>query len=243
MMVVDMEHGGMLGDNPTETADHAVGILLHRLRQGLLLMAGHVEEMIAEAVDALVGRNIQLAKRTILRDVEVNGCEIELDGLCQEILAGYALGDADLRFVTRALKMVTDLERIGDLAVNISERVIDLASEPPLKPWRDIPQMAEIVRSMVRDAIDAFVEGNAELAEAVIGRDDAVDKLYDEVFSEVFAIMAKDPSTLQRGIHLQSIGKWLERMADHSTNLAEQVIFMVRGRDVRHQGKLPAERR
>ena len=134
--------------------------------------------------------------------------------------------------------MVTDLERIGDLAVNICERAIDLNRQPQLAPYRDIPRMAEIVQSMVHDAIDAFVEGDAQKAFDVIERDDEVDELYVRVFHDLLTRMRADPDAVERGIHVQSVAKFLERMADHSTNLAEQVIFMVNGKDVRHIGKL-----
>jgi len=145
---------------------------------------------------------------------------------------------SDLRFITLALKMVTDLERIGDLAVNIAERAIDLAAFPQVKPWEDMPRMADIVESMVRDAIDAFVRGDAEKARSVIARDDEVDDLYTRVFRDVLEIMIARPEVIEPGIHVQSVTKWLERIADHSTNLAEQVIFMIKGKDVRHLGKL-----
>jgi phosphate transport system protein len=135
--------------------------------------------------------------------------------------------------------MVTDLERIGDLAVNISERAVELSHVPELDPWDQIPGMAAIVGAMVRDAIDAFLAGDAVKAQQVIDWDDEVDKLYREVFIEVVNIMATDPTSVQNGVMIQSVAKWLERMADHATNLAEQVIFMVRGKDIRHMGKLP----
>ncbi len=211
---------------------------LRGLREGLLLMAGRVEQMIADSVKALIERDPDLARATIESDHKVNRAELAIDELCLIILAKRQPMASDLRFVTLALKMVTDLERIGDLAVNICERAIDLSTVPQLKPWEDIPRMAEIVESMVRESIDAFVAADADRAQQVIARDAEVDQLYTRVFRDVLAVMIKDSTTVERGIHVQSVAKWLERMADHSTNLAEQVIFMVKGKDVRHAGKL-----
>jgi phosphate transport system protein len=210
---------------------------LRKLRERLLKMAGRVEEMIADSVKALVERDLGLARRTIEADHLVNRAEVETDELCLVILAKRQPVASDLRFITLSLKMVTDLERIGDLAVNICERVIDLGEEPPLKPWVDVPRMASIVQAMVRDAIDAFVAGDAERAQSVIDRDRNLDELYIRVFRELLSAMLDDASKVERGIHAQSIAKWLERMGDHATNLAEQVVFMVKGKDIRHLNK------
>jgi len=207
---------------------------LVELREALLEMAGRVEQMIGDSVDALVERDVQKARLTIAADAAVNRQELEVDELCLLILARWQPMASDLRFLTLALKMVTDLERIGDLAVNIAERVLDLSTEEPARPYVDIPRMAEITRSMIRDAIDAFVEADAEKAENVLARDDEVDELYTKVFRDVLEIMRESPSWMQQGIHIQSVAKWLERMADHGTNLAEQVVFYVKGRDIRH---------
>lgn len=212
---------------------------LEQVRANLLEMANLVERMIANSVRALVNRDSALARTTIQTDHEVNRHEVETDELCLQILARRQPMASDLRFITLALKMVTDLERIGDLAVNISERAVELSQVPELDPWDQIPGMAAIVGAMVRDAIDAFLAGDAVKAQQVIDWDDEVDKLYREVFIEVVNIMARDPSAVQNGVMIQSVAKWLERMADHATNLAEQVIFMVRGKDIRHMGKLP----
>jgi len=211
---------------------------LQEVRNRILLMAGHVEHMIAASVRALADRDAALARDTIAIDAKVNQAECETDELCLIILAKRHPMASDLRFVTLALKMVTDLERIGDLAVNICERAIDLSKVPPLRSYEDIHRMAVIVQSMVRDAIDAFVDRAVEKAEMVIERDDEVDRLYDRVFGEILEVMVNDREAIQRGIHFQSVAKWLERMADHSTNVAEQVIFMIKGKDIRHPGKL-----
>ncbi len=218
--------------------DREYDLQLRQVRDKLLLMAGHVELMISQSVKALVERDINLARRTIDNDHKVNKTEIETDELCLLILAKRHPMASDLRFITLALKMVTDLERIGDLAVNICERAIQLAAEPALRNYDDIQRTADLVQSMVRDAIDAFVQGDAEKARAVIDRDDEVDELYHQIFRDILQLMLKDSTTIERGIHMQSVAKWLERIADHSTNLAEHVVFMVKGQDIRHVGHL-----
>ncbi len=211
---------------------------LRQVRDKLLLMAGHVEAMIANAVKSLVERDLALARKTIENDHKVNGFEVETDELCLVILAKRQPMASDLRFITLALKMVTDLERIGDLAVNICERALDLSAEPALCSYDDLVRTADLVQSMVRDAIDAFVHADDEKAQHVIDRDSQVDDLYHEIFRDLLQRMLADPGAVERGIHLQSVAKWLERMADHSTNIAEQVIFMVKGKDIRHVGHL-----
>lgn len=217
--------------------DRMYEIELRQLRGRILLMAGKVEKMIVQSVRALVDRDIELAKETIEADHQVNKDEIETDELCLIILAKRQPMALDLRFITLALKMVTDLERIGDLAVNIAERVIDLGSEPSFRPHIDISRMAAIVQSMIRDAIDAFVTSDVDKARDVVDRDDEVDELYTRVFRELLGMM-REESNVKQGMHIQSVAKVLERMADHCTNLAEQVIFMVKGKDIRHIGKL-----
>jgi phosphate transport system protein len=217
----------------------ALEIELRALRHRLLLMAGYVEQMIGASVRALVSRDCDLAKRTIAVDAKVNSAEVFTDEQCMDILQRWHPEGPELRFVVFALKMVTDLERIGDLAVNICERAMDLSREPLFRAaHEDLNRMAGIVKTMVRDAIDAFVEGSADKAREVIARDDEVDELYHRAFAEMLHLMRADPANVARGVHLQSVAKWLERMADHSTNIAEQVIFMVQGTDVRHPGKL-----
>ncbi len=211
---------------------------LGMLRERLLLMAGRVEEMIERAVQSLVERNAPAAKATIETDHKVNRAEIEIDEMCLLVLVKRQPMASDLRFVTLALKMVTDLERMGDLAVNICERAIDLSPFPLLPPYEDIPRMASVVQSMVKGAIDAFVSKDSQKAEEVMERDDEVDELYHLLFRRILSLMIDDPRLVERGVHLQSVAKYLERIGDHATNLAEEVIFMVRARDVRHAGKL-----
>jgi phosphate transport system protein len=223
---------------PRAHTDREYDNQLRQLRDRLLLMAGHTEAMIANAIRALVERDVNLARRTIEIDHKVNQSEIDIDELCLVILAKRQPMGSDLRFVTLALKMVTDLERIGDLAVNICERAIDLSAEPPLRSYDDILRTADLVQSMVRDAIDAFVHADEVKAQDVVDRDDEVDELYHQIFRDILQMMMRDPSAIQRGIHMQSVAKWLERIADHSTNLAEIVVFMVNGKDIRHLGHL-----
>jgi len=224
----------------TRHTDRAYESDLIQLRERLLLMAGRVEDMISRAIKALEQRDAVLARRTIITDRRVNRDEMEIDESCLIILAKRQPMASDLRFIALALKMVVDLERIGDLAVNICERVVDLAERPPLAPYPDIPQMADLVRGMLRDAVDAFVDHDDAKAQSVIDRDDLVDQLYHHTFREILHAMveAQGHSGVERGIQLQSVCKYLERMADHITNLAEQVIFMVQGKDIRHAGKL-----
>lgn len=208
------------------------------LRHRLLGMAGRVEEMIANSMKSLIERDVELAEETIASDHRVNRDEMEIDELCLVILAKRQPMAGDLRFLTIALKMVTDLERIGDLAANICLRTIDLSKLPELGPYQDIPEMANIVQSMVKDAIDAFVDRDVQLAQEVIERDDRVDELYHMVNRELIEMMRQKDDIVQSATGVQSIAKHLERMADHTTNLAEQVIFMVRGKDIRHHNKL-----
>lgn len=211
---------------------------LTTLRQRVLLMAGRVEEMIALALRALVEGDADLARATIKRDGQVNQDEVDIDEICLSLLARWQPMASDLRFITHASKMVTDLERIGDLAVNICERALDLQAAGFGGPYVRIPLMAGIVQEMLHGAVDAFVAGDAEKAEAVVARDDEVDTLYHDLFVGLLERMATGTEPVVRCVSVQNVAKYLERIGDHSTNLAEQVIFMVRGRDIRHAGKL-----
>ena len=218
---------------------------LHRLHEQILLMGAKVEEMIASSMRALIERDSDLARRMIEFDHQINRMEVDSDELCLRVLAKRQPVASDLRFITIALKLVTDLERIGDLGVNICERVIELNLEPTLKPYVDLPKMADTVQSMVRDALDAFVAADAERARQVIHRDRLVDAYYAQVFRELLTYMMEDPRNIYRAIRAQSIAKYLERIGDHATNLAEMVVFMVMGKDIRHLGsmEIPAGKR
>jgi phosphate transport system protein len=211
---------------------------LRTLREQLLLMGAKVEAMIANSVQSLTQRDSQLADRTIESDHEINRLEMETDDLCLRILARRQPVASDLRGITIVMKMVTDLERIGDLGVNICERVIELNAEPPLKPYVDLPKMAEVAQAMVREALDAFVSRDPERAQRVIDRDRTVDAYYAQIFRELLTYMMEDPRNIFRATRVQSIAKYLERVGDHATNLAEMVIFMVKGKDIRHLSRL-----
>ena len=217
---------------------------LEELRRRLLKMAGRVDTMISQSVKSLVNRDSDLASETIRMDAQVNTDEVELDRMCMALLACRQPMASDLRFITITLKMVTDLERIADLAVNICERSIQLKPRAVPAPYIDIPQMDTIVRSMLEEAIKAFIERDIQAATLLLDRDDEVDELYHKVFRHILELM-NEGLDLTDGIALQSVAKVLERMGDHVTNLAEHVIFMVGGEDVRHEGKLmesqPAE--
>jgi phosphate transport system protein len=211
---------------------------LRKLREQLLLMGAKVEEIIRGSIRSLTERDSAMAQRMITYDRRINQLEVEIDELCMQILARRQPVASDLRFITMALKLVTDLERIGDLGVNISERVIELNAEPPLKPYVDLPNMAGEVQNMLHEALDAFVEGNEDRAHRVIERDAIVDAYYTQVFRELLTYMMEDPRNIYRATRLQSIAKYLERIGDHATNLGEMVVFMVKGKDIRHTGKL-----
>lgn len=207
---------------------------LEAIREKLLLMGAKVEEMIKSSIRALVQRDSVLAQRMIDYDHEINRLEVEIDDGCLRILAKRQPVASDLRFITIALKLVTDLERIGDLGVNICERVIELNQEPALMSYIGIQNMSEAAEAMVHEALDAFVQGDPDRAQAVIARDKVVDEQYVQLFRELLTYMMENPRNIYRATRLQSIGKYLERIADHATNLAEMVVFMVRGKDIRH---------
>jgi len=207
---------------------------LQALKEKILLLGGKVEEMIASAMKSLLSRDPALARRVIASDREVDSGELESDHLCLSLLALRQPAASDLRFIATALKIVTDLERIGDLAVNIAERSIELNEEPPLKPYIDIPRMAALASSMVGRALDAFVRRDPVLAREVLGSDSAVDQLNVQLFRELLTYMIEEPKNVTRALRITFIAKYLERIADHATNIAQMVIFMTEGRDVRH---------
>ncbi len=210
---------------------------LRGLRSGLLKMGGVVERQIADAIESLVERNTGQARETIERDGEVNRMDTEMDERCIRLLALHQPAASDLRFITTGLKITTDLERIGDNAVNICERAIELNEEPQLKPYIDIPRMAEIAQSMVKDSLDAFMRDDTVLAQEVIERDDEVDQLNYQIYRELLSYMAEDPQTIPRATRILFVSKYLERIADHATNIAEMVVYMVKGRTIRHMEK------
>jgi phosphate transport system protein len=220
---------------PHEHIDKEYEHELRQLREQLLVMGGQVESIIGDSIKALVELDTDLATRVMAADQRVDRMEVELDRLCLQILARRQPVASDLRFITLVLKVVTDLERIADLGVNVCERVVELGAEPQLKPYVDIPHMGREVQAMLRDVLDAFVAKDAARARAIIVRDETVDALYNQVFRELLTLMMEDAHNVYRATRLQSVAKYLERMADHTTNLAEMVIFMIDGQDVRHQ--------
>ena len=205
-----------------------------RAKQTLLAMGGLVEDQMRHAMQALVDRNDGLASEVIERDRQVNTYDVEVDEQCVELLALHQPAAGDLRFITTAMKIVTDLERIGDQAVNIAQRVIELNREPQLKPYIDLPRMAARAQAMVKESLDAFVARDTELAHRVRAEDDEVDALKEQIFRELLTFMMEDPRSIPRAIRLILISRCMERVADHATNIAEMVIYLVEGKMVRH---------
>jgi phosphate transport system protein len=207
---------------------------LKTIRSKLLEMGGKVEFMLGDAMRSLVERDTELAEMTIAFDHTINALEMDIDSRCLEVLALRQPAARDLRFITLALKIVTDLERIGDQCANIAKRARELNEEPPLKPYIDLPRMSAWAGNMVTEALDAFVRGDAVLAEKVCLDDNFVDQLNEQIQRELLTFMTEDPRTITRAIKVTYISKCLERIADHATNIAEMVIFMVKGKDIRH---------
>jgi phosphate transport system protein len=213
---------------------------LRTLRDKLVFMGSLAEEMIDKGIRALTDRDTALAKQTLLIDRRINRLECEVDELCMRILATRQPVASDLRFITTALKTVTDLERVGDLGVNICERVIELNEEQELETTTGLVSLANEVIGLVREALDAFVARDVQRALALLDNDDQVDQHYAEIFQEVLAMMARDSSTIYRATRVQSIAKYLERVADHAMNIAEAVVFLVQGKDLRHRNRRAA---
>ena len=211
---------------------------LAALREHLLMMGARVEEMMTLSLRAFAERNARLAQATIVTDRQVDAAEKQIDELCLKILALRQPVASDLRFITTTLKLVTDLERIADLCVNVCERVIEFDDESSFAVDATIGRVGALAQSMVHDALDAFVMSDSLKAEQVMVRDETVDALHAGVITELVELMTENPSSVPRSIRLVSIGKYLERMADHATNIAEMVVFMVRGQDVRHMGSV-----
>ncbi|GMU67362.1 MAG: phosphate transport system regulatory protein PhoU [Acidobacteriota bacterium] len=207
---------------------------LDRIRQSLLRMGGLVERMISEAMRALVERDTSRADAVVRTDDEVDQLQKEIDGLCARTLALQQPTAVDLRFLVSTMKIATDLERMGDSAVNVAQAVEVLNDEPPLKPYIDLPRLADLTQSMVRDSLDSFVRRDARAALEVCKRDDQVDALYKQLFRELLTYMMEDPRNTARALHLLLIARNYERIADHATNIGEDVIFYVEGRDIRH---------
>ena len=209
---------------------------LGALRERLLVMGGLAETMIHKGITALVERDESLVQAVLAHEEEMDLLCIEIDDRCFTLLALKQPMASDLRFLVAVIKINSDLERIGDQAVSIALRSRLLLREAELKPLIDIPRMARLVQDMVRKSLDAFVRRDTELARAVIGSDDQVDSLRDQVFRELLTYMMGDPATIPRALNLILISRNLERIGDHATNIAEDVIYIVRGVDVRERG-------
>jgi phosphate transport system protein len=207
---------------------------LEALKQTLLAMGGLVEDQIRRVMRALLERDDAAARDVIERDRQVNAYDVEVDETCVNLLALHQPAAGDLRFITTAMKIVTDLERIGDQAVNIAQRVLELNQEPQLKPYIDLPRMAERAQGMVKDSLDAFVTRDTTLARRVCAADGEVDALKEQIFRELLTFMMEDARTIPRAIRLILVSRFMERVADHATNIAEMVIYMVEGKMVRH---------
>ncbi|MCU0241336.1 MAG: phosphate signaling complex protein PhoU [Vicinamibacteria bacterium] len=213
---------------------HHLEIELQALKNRLLNMAALVEERVHQSIHAIIERREDLALQVVAGDKDINELQIEIDDRCLKLLALQNPMASDLRLITAAMKINADLERVGDQAVNIAEQGQKLIQLPLLKPLIDIPRMAEMAEGMIRDSLDAFVRRDAALARTVLACDNAVDDLKDQLFRELLTYMMADPTTIERALALILVSRSIERIADHATNIAEDVIFVVEAKDVRH---------
>lgn len=211
---------------------------LDELKNRLLEMGGLVESAIYRSVLAVVEKDSEQAQQVLKNEARINQMEIENDQLTTRLLATQQPMAVDMRFLTAAIKINSDLERMGDLAVNIVERALSLMHEPVIRPAIDIPQMAKLTESMVRKSLDSFVRGDAELARTVLLSDDGVDDLRDRIYEELLNFMQKDSANVRPGVDFMFVARNLERVADHATNIAEDVLFLVQGVEVRHHANL-----
>jgi phosphate transport system protein len=218
----------------TTHIDKAYERELVELRDRLLEMGGLVEVAIANGVRAVIERDADLAQQVKTKDREINRMEVDVDGACRRILALRQPAASDLRFITTALKIVTDLERMGDLAVNIAERAMELSQAPALGPMHDLAKLADLSEAQLKLSLDAFVTRDVEKAEEVLNGDELLDALYLKIFNSLLALMMEDSRNIRRATSVMFAAKYLERFGDHATNLAEMVVYMVRGTDIRH---------
>ncbi len=219
---------------PSTHTDRTYELELQKLREQLLDMCAKVQRAISSSVQALTERDTPLAQRVVEQDAEVDRLEVAIDDACRRLLALRQPAAGDLRFIATALKIVTDLERMGDLAVNIAERAIDLNEAEPLTPITDMSTLADLAEAQLKKALEAFVDRDLEKAEVVLNGDDLVDAVYLRLFNELLTLMMEDSRTIRRATSVMVVAKQLERFADHAVNVAEMVIYMVRGTDVRH---------
>jgi len=214
--------------------ERQIDIEIREMKELILTMGGCVEKAIEEATQALILREPQRFQKVYEIEKTINELHIQVDEACVKILARQSPLAADLRWIVATIKINTDLERMGDQAVNISHNGERYLTEPPLKPLIDLPRMASEVRQMVRSCLDAFVRKDLVLAEKVLEHDDIVDGLKNEIFDELRDYMTKDPAAVQRALNLILIARNLERLGDHATNVAEDVIYALTGKDIRH---------
>jgi phosphate transport system protein len=214
-------------------SDRAFEQELRDLREKLLAMGGRVEEQLCRAVEALVDRDVGLANAVRAADADVDRLEVEVDALCHRMLALRHPAACDLRSVTTALKLVTDLERMGDLAVHIARSAVELSDLPPLRPLGDLSELAALARAQLQWALDAYVRGDVALAQAVLRKEALVDAAFSRLFDSLLELMTADPRNIRRGYALMSVCRHLERVGDHARNVAERVVFLVRGEDPR----------
>jgi phosphate transport system protein len=234
----------VLGKRMSIHTDKAYEAELRALREKLLEMGGLVEQAIAASVRAITERDSAGAEQVKERDREINRMEVDIDSMCRRVLALRQPAASDLRFITTALKIVVDLERMGDLAVNVAERALDLNQAPPLGPMHELSRIAELAEAQLKKALDAFVTGDVAKAEEVMGGDEVIDALYLKIFNDMLGRMMEDSKNIRRATAVMFAGKHLERFGDHAVNLAEMVVYMVRGKDVRHprsRAQEPAE--
>ena len=210
---------------------------LEQLKTRLLEMGGLAEEQVRLSVKALMERDRELVALALHGDEPINKLHIEIDGRCFTLLALHQPMAVDLRSIVAAVKINTDLERVGDLAINIAEAARRYAQHAPVKKLIDIPRMATIAQTMLRDSLDAFVRRDTDLAQRVLNEDDKLDALKTQIFRELLTYMLQDPGTIEAALDLILISRHLERIGDHATNIAEDVIFMVSARDVRHHAR------
>jgi phosphate transport system protein len=211
---------------------------LDELQARLLEMGGLVESAIHQSVAALVQRDEEAAKEVLWKEALINQKDIEIDEFATRLLALYQPMARDMRFLTAVIKINGDLERMGDLAVNITERALSLIADAPVKPLVDIPKMASLAETMVRKSLDALVKRDEALARSVLMSDDEVDRLRDAVYKELVSFMQEESTTIPRAVDLMFIAHNLERVADHATNIAEDVLFLIKGIDVRHHAEV-----
>ncbi len=208
---------------------------LQEVKEGLLYIGALTEKAIEQAMGSLLERDSALARRVIAEDDRIDAMDMELEEKCIRLLALRQPAARDLRFITTAIKINGHLERIGDMAVNIAQKAITLNDEPQLKPYIDLPRMAEITRDMIKKSLDALVREDCPLADEVRQEENTVDSLNDQIFRELLTFMMEDPRTIHRALLIMQISKNLERIADHAKGVADMVIYMVTGHSVRHQ--------